>query len=96
MSKSDKAGKTGSYAYTGHPVAATFSVLTWPFLGPLWMPADAAYAAQERNYWATKDYAEREKRKSLEVIDQKLQDKSINYEQHIREQREIEAKYSPY
>lgn len=84
------------YAYTDHPVAATFSVLTWPFLGPLWMPADAAYAAQERNYWATKDYAEREKRKSLEVIDQKLQDKSINYEQHIREQREIEAKYSPY
>lgn len=60
------------------------------------MPADAAYAAQERNYWATKDYAEREKRKSLEVIDHKLQDKSINYEQHIREQREIEAKYSPY
>lgn len=84
------------YAYTGHPVAATFSVLTWPFLGPLWMPADAALAAKERNYWSTKDYAEREKRKALEVIDHKLQDKELSYEQHIREQRVIEAKYSPY
>jgi hypothetical protein len=84
------------YAYTGHPVAATFSVLTWPFLGPLWMPADAALAAQERNYWSTKDYAEREKRKALVEIDHKLEDKQLTYEQHIREQRAIEAKYSPY
>lgn len=84
------------YAYTGHPVAATFSVLTWPFLGPLWMPADAAYAAQDRNYWSTKEYAEREKRKALDVIDHQLQDKQLSYEQHIREQRAIESKYSPY
>lgn len=84
------------YAYTGHPVAATFSVLTWPFLGPLWMPADSALAAQEKNYWSTKDHVEREKRQALVLIDQKLQDKQLNYEQHIREQREIEAKFSPY
>jgi len=84
------------YAYTGHPIAATFSVLTWPFLGPIWMPVDAALAAQERNYWSTKDYAEREKRKALQQIDHKLEDKQLTYEQHIREQRDIEAKYSPY
>lgn len=84
------------YAYTGHPVAATFSVFTWPFLGPLWMPADTGLAASERNYWATKDYAEREKRKDLAAIDEKLEQKQLTYEQHLREQREIETKYSPY
>lgn len=84
------------YAYTGHPVAATFSIITWPFLGPLWMPFDAGLAARERNYWTTKENAELERRKALSIIDAQLQDKQISYEQHIREQRDIDAKYSPY
>jgi hypothetical protein len=84
------------YAYTGHPVAATMSVVTWIFLGPIWMPADAALAAQERNYWSTKEFVEGEKRRSLAEIDQKLEAKSLTYDQHLREQRDIEAKYSPY
>ena len=84
------------YAYTGHPFLAATSLLTWPFLGPLWMPVDTGLAAQNRNYFATKEFVEREKRKALDDIDHKLEDKTLTYEQHIREQRLIEAKYSPY
>lgn len=86
----------GGYVYTGHAVAATFSVLTWPFLGPLWMPIDSAFAAQERNYFATQEFVTKSKRKELSVIDEKLEQKQLTYEQHLREQREIETKYSPY
>lgn len=60
------------------------------------MPVDTGLAAQNRNYFATKEFVEREKRKALQEIDHKLEDKQISYEQHIREQRVIEAKYSPY
>lgn len=60
------------------------------------MPWDAAYAAQERNFFATKEFAESEKRKALSLLDHRLEDKQISYEQHIRDQREIESKYSPY
>ncbi|MFL1449407.1 hypothetical protein ACI77O_13500 [Pseudomonas tritici] len=84
------------YAYIGHPFLAVTSLLTWPFLGPLWMPVDTGLAAQNRNYYATKDYVEREKRHALRELDHRLEDKQINYEQHIREQRDIETKYSPY
>lgn len=84
------------YAYVGHPFLAVTSILTWPFLGPLWMPVDTGLAAQNRNYFATVDYVEREKRKALRELDHRLEDKSLTYEQHIREQRDIEAKYSPY
>ena len=84
------------YAYVGHPGLAITSILTWPFLGPIWMPFDVGYAAQNRNYYATLEYVEKEKRKALRELDHQLEDKAISYEQHIREQRLIEAKYSPY
>ncbi len=57
---------------------------------------DEAQSAKNRNYYATKEFVEREKRKALREIDHKMEDKALTYEQHIREQRLIEAKYSPY
>lgn len=82
--------------YTGHPVLAFTTLPLYPFLGPLWMPYDTAQSAKNRNYYATQEYVEREKRKALREIDHKMEDKQLSYEQHIREQREIEAKFSPY
>ncbi|HDS1721453.1 hypothetical protein NPS53_08090 [Pseudomonas putida] len=84
------------YAYTGHPVAASFNLLTWPFFGFVWGPWDNWLAAEERNYFATQEYVTKSKRQELAVIDEKLEQKKLTYEQHLREQREIENKYSPY
>lgn len=82
------------YFYTGHYVLAFTTLPLYPFLGPLWMPFDNYGAAQARNYYATKASVERDKAKALRDLDHKLEDKEISYEQHIREQRAIEAKYS--
>ncbi|MBB4867848.1 hypothetical protein HNP46_006767 [Pseudomonas nitritireducens] len=82
------------YFYTGHPFLAVSTLPLYPFLGPLWMPFDTHGAAEARNYYATKASVEREKAKALRDLDHKLEDKEISYEQHIREQRAIEAKYS--
>lgn len=60
------------------------------------MPFDAKASADNINYYASKRNAEQLKRKELIVIDRKLEDKTLTYEQHIREQRIIEDKYSPY
>lgn len=79
-----------------HPVLAVTTLPLYPFLGPLWMPYDSAQSAKNRNYYATKEFVEREKRKALTEIDHKMEDKQLTYEQHVREQRLIEAKYSPY
>lgn len=84
------------YLYAGHPVLAFTTLPLYPFLGPLWMPYDTAQSAKNRNYYATLEHVEREKRKALREIDHKMEDKELSYEQHIREQRAIEAKYSPY
>lgn len=84
------------YLYTGHYVLAVTTIPLYPFLGPLWMPFDSAAAAKNRNYYATKEHVSRERAKEFRLLDQKLEDKEINYEQHIREQRIIEAKYEPY
>ncbi|MCV4065278.1 hypothetical protein ACRCQJ_12605 [Pseudomonas aeruginosa] len=84
------------YFYTGHPALAVTTLPLYPFLGPLWMPYDTAQSAKNRNYYATKEFVEREKRKALTEIDHKMEDKQLTYEQHVREQRLIEAKYSPY
>lgn len=84
------------YFYTGHYVLAITTIPLYPFLGPLWMPFDAVGSAQSRNYYATKMEAERNKAAELRSIDQKMEDRLLTYEQHIREQRVIEAKYSAY
>lgn len=84
------------YAYTNHPIAATFSLLTWPFLGFLWQPWDNYLAAESNNFYSTQEFVTRSRRKELAVIDEKLEQKQLTYEQHLREQREIETKYSPY
>lgn len=84
------------YFYSGHPILAFTTLPLYPFLGPLWMPYDTAQSAKNRNYYATMEFVEREKRKALREIDHKMEDKALTYEQHIREQRLIEAKYSPY
>jgi len=59
-------------------------------------PFDVAGAAKTENYYATKMSVERAKAKALREIDHKLEDKTLNYEQHLREQRAIEALYSAY
>lgn len=82
--------------YAGHHILAVTTLPLYPFLGPLWMPYDSAQSAKNRNYYATQEFVEREKRKALRAIDQQMEDKKLSYEQHIREQRIIEAKYSPY
>jgi len=84
------------YFYSGHPVLAFTTLPLYPFLGPLWMPYDTAQSAKNRNYYATQEHVEKEKRKALVEIDHKREDKQLSYEQHIREQRIIEAKFSPY
>lgn len=84
------------YFYSGNYVLAFTTIPLYPFLGPLWMPFDAKASADNRNYYASKREAERNKRKELVVIDRKLEDKQISYEQHIREQRAVEDKYSAY
>lgn len=84
------------YAYAGHPVLAITTIPLYPFLGPLWMPFDTAASAKSRNYYATKAEAERSKARELRELDHKLEDRTLTYEQHIREQRAIEAKYSAY
>lgn len=84
------------YFYTGHYVLAFTTLPLYPFLGPLWMPFDAAGSAQSRNYYATKLEVERTKAVELRKIDQQMEDRKLTYEQHIREQRAIESKYSAY
>lgn len=84
------------YFYTGHPVLAITTLPLYIFLGPLWMPFDAMNAAKVRNYYQTKIQVERTKANELQVLDRRLEDKSLTYEQHLREQRLIESKYSAY
>lgn len=84
------------YFYTGHYVLGITTLPLYPFLGPLWMPFDTAASAKSRNYYATKMEAERNKARELRELDHRLEDKQLTYEQHIREQRTIEAKYAAY
>src|SRR5690606_22509755 len=84
------------YFYTGHYVLGITTLPLYPFLGPLWMPFDTAASAKSTNYYATKMAVERERAKALRELDHKLEDKTLTYEQHLREQRAIEARYSAY
>jgi hypothetical protein len=84
------------YFYNGHYVLAITTIPLYPFLGPLWMPFDAYNAAEARNYYATKAEVERAKAKAIRENDHKMEDKQISYEEHIRNQRQIEEKYSAY
>lgn len=87
---------TAGYFYTGHPAIAITSLPLYIFLGPIWMPFDAYNAAEARNYYATKASVERAKAKAIRDNDHEMEDKKIDYEQHIRNQRVIEEKYSAY
>jgi hypothetical protein len=85
------------YFYTGHPVLGVTTIPLYVIsLGPLWMPFDTAAAAESRNYYSTKIQVERDKARALRELDHKLEDKQLTYEQHLREQRLIEAKYAAY
>ncbi|MBI6727182.1 hypothetical protein YA0089_26570 [Pseudomonas viridiflava] len=84
------------YAYNGHYVLMITTIPLYPFLGPLWMPFDAAASARSTNYYATQRHVELLKRQEKKVADQEMEDKKITYEQHVRKEREIEDKYSPY
>lgn len=84
------------YFYTGHPVLGITTIPLYIFLGPVWMPFDTYNAAQARNYFATKASVERQKAKEIRSNDHELEDKKIDYEQHIRNQRVIEEKFSAY
>lgn len=85
------------YFYTGHPVLGVTTIPLYVIsLGPLWMPFDTAAAAESRNYYSTKIQVERDRAQALRELDHKLEDKQLSYEQHLREQRAIEAKYSAY
>jgi hypothetical protein len=87
---------TAGYFYTGHYVLAITTLPLYVFAGPLWMPFDTYNAAEARNYFATKSRVEREKAKAIRDNDHDMEDKKIDYEQHIRNQRVIEEKYSAY
>ncbi|MBM5459057.1 hypothetical protein H8F21_15925 [Pseudomonas sp. P66] len=85
------------YFYTGHALKAVCSIPLWVIsVGPLWMPVDAAGQAEVRNYYATRAHVEKSKARALRELDHRLEDKELSYEQHLREQRTIEAKYSAY
>lgn len=87
---------TVGYFYTGHPVLAVTTIPLYPFLGFLWMPFDAAHAAENRNYYATKNEVARKRRQELNILDTKFQSKQITEIQYIRQQREVDEKYSAY
>lgn len=88
---------SAGYFYTGHPAIAVFSIPLYVIsLGPLWMPFDTYNAAEARNYYATKASVERQKAKAIRENDHDMEDKKIDYEQHIRNQRVIEEKFSAY
>lgn len=84
------------YFYTGHYVLAITTLPLYVFAGPLWMPFDTYNAAESRNYFATKASVERQKAKEIRENDHEMEDKKIDYEQHIRNQRVIEDKFSAY
>lgn len=85
------------YFYTGHAVLGVTTIPLWVIsLGPLWMPFDTAAAAESRNFYATRMQVERDKARDLKELDYKLESKQFTYEQHLREQRTIEQKYSAY
>lgn len=84
------------YFYTGHWALAITTIPLYVFAGPLWMPFDTYNAAEARNYFATKASVERQKAKEIRENDHAMEDKKIDYEQHIRNQRTIENKYSAY
>lgn len=84
------------YFYTGHYVLGITTIPLYPLLGPIWMPFDTHGAAEARNYYATKAEVERAKAKAIRENDHRMEDKEITYEEHIRLQRDIEAKYSAY
>ncbi|MGP0171127.1 hypothetical protein ACSVIJ_04515 [Pseudomonas sp. NCHU5208] len=84
------------YCYVRSYGLCIATIPLYPFLGPLWQPFDVAGAAKAENYYATRAEVERQKAKALREIDHKLEDKQLTYEQHIREQRTIEARYSAY
>lgn len=84
------------YFYNGNYVLAITTIPLYVFLGPIWMPFDTYNAAQARNYYATKASVERQKAKAIRDNDHEMEDKKIDYEQHIRNQRVIEEKFSAY
>lgn len=84
------------YFYTGHPVLAITTLPLYPFLGFLWMPADNYSNAKLQNYYATKDQAERNRRKEITDLNSKLATKKITTDQYLLKQSEIDTKYSPY
>jgi hypothetical protein len=87
---------SAGYFYTGHWALAISTIPLYVFAGPLWMPFDTYNAAEARNYFATKASVERLKAKEIRDNDHLMEDKKIDYEQHIRNQRTIEEKYSAY
>lgn len=84
------------YFYTGHPVLAITTLPLYPFLGFLWMPADNYSNAKLQNYYATKDQAERNRRKEITDLNSQLATKKITTDQYLLKQSEIDTKYSPY
>lgn len=87
---------TAGYFYTGHPVLAITTIPLYPLLGFLWMPFDAASAAENQNYYATKNAVERKKRQELSKLDDQFTTKQINEFDYIKKQREVNEKYSAY
>lgn len=87
---------SAGYFYTGNWALAITTIPLYVFAGPLWMPFDTYNAAEARNYFATKASVERQKAKEIRENDHAMEDKKIDYEQHIRNQRTIEEKYSAY
>ncbi len=85
------------YCVAKHYVLCVTTIPLWVIsLGPLWMPFDTYGAAQVNNYWASRRFAETSKAEALRNLDHRLEDKQISYEVHLREQRSIETKYSPF
>jgi hypothetical protein len=87
---------TAGYFYTGHPVLAITTIPLYPLLGFLWMPFDAASAAENQNYYATKNEVERKKRQELAKLDDQYTTKQITEMEYIKKQRAVNEKYSAY
>lgn len=82
----------GSF-YTGHPVPGVVNFIFWP-LSILWEPVSGYNGALVRNYYATKQSVEKQRKKELALLEDDFLADRLTKESFYLKKREIENKYS--
>ena len=76
----------------GLGVANIFGSLIWPF-NLSWTIVGGVDGANERNYYATKAHLNQVKKKELDALEEKLNEKKITESKYVTESKKIERKY---